>query len=171
MCRMKQTEMGVVSAWIKVALRKQNKVTMIHHWTYPKKRPSRSVSGLPSPEPVRTLSRFCLCDVRESPASGLQKCTVAFIHILPKKLGVDQINNRYEIAVSVTNYVNEDYCSHVPILTPKKQTSVPMMSEPGKLQQHSVTSRALAGFWMLTIQWESRTGTRDFLQRLLSLCG
>lgn len=50
---------------------------------------------------------------------------MAFIHILPELLDVDQINDRYEIAVSVTNYVNKNYCSHFPILTTKEQTSVP----------------------------------------------
>ena len=95
----------------------------------------------------------------------------AWWHSCTELLGVDQINNRYEVAVSVTNYGNENYCSHVSILTPKKQTSVPVTSELGKLQQLSITSRALAGFWMLTSQWASRTGPRDFLQRLLSLYG
>lgn len=60
---------------------------------------------------------------------------------------VGQINNRCEIAVSVTSCVNENYCSHLPILSTKKQISVPVKPEPGKLQQHSITSRALAGFW------------------------
>lgn len=52
--------------------------------------------------------------------SGSHQPLVAFILILPELFDVDKINDGYEIDGSMTSYVNEIFCSDIPILTTKK---------------------------------------------------